>query len=638
MCGFVGFVAFVGQEPPHPEWLARMNDTIQHRGPDDDGVVVDGSVGFAFRRLAILDLTSAGHQPMRSPSQNLLMVFNGEIYNYVELREELSALGHRFTSSGDAAVLLAAYQQWGNRCVDHLAGMYAFAIYDAPRGTVFLARDRFGEKPLFLHRSSRGLLFASELKAIRASSLWSGRLHEARFAELLLRQRVDVLPETEETFLADVVQLPAAHWLEISLDGREVQQCYWTLPIETVQPSRDPIEDFSRLFRESMRIRMRADVPVGVMLSGGMDSTSIACEMSRLVGDPGTRSAPLHAFCYEAEEFDEKEQISDTVRETGIVVHRHRPTAQEVWADLPAALWHHDEPLHSPAVLLGYQLYRLASRQGVRVILGGQGADETIGGYSNLFVHMLVSHLLGGRLDRVRSEMRSLGITWPGGERDIARQAINLVRAHLLRGVSSYRRISAQRQLASAPGWSVVEPGFGGMVSPIVRGSGRQDLLSELRREATSAPLPCYLRVEDRNAMAHSVESRLPFLDHALAEYCVALPAQWQMRDGWNKYVLREAMRGKIPESVRARRSKLGFAVPVKSWLRGPLSEMVKGVVLDGPLRTSGWVDARGLERLVSGHLSGTSDHSDALFNMVQISHILTMHAAGWARPSSAVG
>jgi len=633
MCGFVGFMAYAGKERPSAEWLARMNDTIRHRGPDDDGVVVDGSVGFAFRRLAILDLTTAGHQPMRSPDKNLLMVFNGEIYNYVELRDELAALGHRFSSSGDAAVLLAAYQQWGNACVDHLAGMFAFAIYNALSGTVFLARDRFGEKPLFLHRSSRGLLFASELKAVRASGLWSGRLNEARFAELLLRQRVDALPETEQTFLADVVQLPAAHWLELSLDGREVQQCYWTLPTSTAQPSRNPVEDFSRLFRDSMRIRMRADVPVGVMLSGGMDSTSIACEMSRLVGDPGQRSAPLHAFCYEAQEFDEKEQISDTVRETGIVVHRHRPTAEEVWSDLPAALWHHDEPLHSPAVLLGYQLYRLASQQGVRVILGGQGADETIGGYSNLFVHMLVSHLLEGRLDRVREEMRTLGTTWPGGERDLARQVMNLVRAHVLRGVSSYRRLSARRQLASAPGWSLIDSSFGTLVSPTMAGSGRQDLRGELQREATSAPLPCYLRVEDRNAMAHSVESRLPFLDHELAAYCVSLPAEWQMRDGWNKYVLREAMRGKIPESVRARRSKLGFAVPVKSWLRGPLSEIVKSVVLDGPLRRSGWVDARALERLVSSHLSGASDHSDALFNTVQLSHMLSMHASGWVRP-----
>lgn len=634
MCGFVGFVAFAGQERPTEEWLARMSDTIRHRGPDDDGIVVDGAVGLAFRRLAILDLTSAGHQPMRSHDQNLLMVFNGEIYNYVELRDELATLGHRFSSSGDAAVLLAAYQQWGSQCVDHLEGMYAFAIYDVARGTIFLARDRFGEKPLFLHRSRRGLLFASELKAIRASGLWDRRLNEARFANLLLRQRVDAIPETEETFLAGVTQLPPAHSLELHLDGREVLRSYWALPQDTIEPQGDPVEEFSRLFASSMRIRMRADVPVGVMLSGGMDSTSIACEMARLVGPVGQRAAPVHAFCYEADEFDEKQQISDTVRATDVIVHRHRPTAAEVWADLPHALWYHDEPLHSPAVLLGYQLYRMASKQGVRVILGGQGADETIGGYANLFVHMIVSHVLNGRLDTANAQIGMLAGTWPGGRRDLLRQTMNLVRAHLLRRVPSYRRVSAKRQLAAFPGWSYIAPNFGALVTPDATVPMRTDLRSELNREATLAPLPCYLRVEDRNAMAHSVESRLPFLDHALAGFCMSLPPQWQMRDGWNKFVLRESMRGKIPESVRARRSKFGFSVPVNGWLRGPLVETTKEVLLDGPLRRSGWIDAMSLERLVKRHVSGEGNHADALFNCIQLNLYLALHEGGWEKPA----
>jgi asparagine synthase (glutamine-hydrolysing) len=633
MCGIAGILALPGQEQPTVPTLSRMNDTIAHRGPDDDGIYVDGPIGLAFRRLAILDLSAAGHQPMVSNDGAHVLIFNGEIFNFVELREELSALGHRFTSSGDSAVLMAAFRQWGVQCVEKFVGMFAFCMYDRVKRSIVLARDRFGVKPLFLLRTSRGIVFGSELKAVRASGYWNGRLNDARFASLIVHQRTDLLPETHETFLDGVEQLPPAHTLEIAFDGAESLRRYWALPDHTGDTPRDPVGEFGRLFDDAMRLRMRADVPVGVMLSGGMDSSSIACEMARLVGAPSRRPAPLHAFCYESEDFDESVQLADTVAQTGVEVHRYNPDPQAVWAEFARAIWHHDEPIHSASVLMGFGLYRLAAQHGVRVVLGGQGADETIGGYGYLFDHLLVSHLLAGRAGALWSNAGALAADGALSRGALLSRTMRKVRAHFLSGSAQYRSTAAARRLAEASGWPYVNRTFGALAGPPANAVGKQDLLSALTSATTNSPLPCYLRAEDRNASAHSVEARVPFLDHRLAEFCIALPPSWQMRDGWNKYVLRQAMRDRIPESVRTRRVKFGFPTSVSRWFAGPLADSARTLILDGPLASSGWMDMSRVENALTKHIRGDGDYSNIIFNASQLSHWLSLHEAGWQRP-----
>ena len=634
MCGFAGFLAWVDQAPPTPQLLERMSSVIAHRGPDDQGQYFAGGVGLAFRRLAILDISPSGHQPMIASDGMHVLVFNGEIFNYVELRAELSGLGHTFSSSGDSAVLLAAYRQWGTRCVEKFVGMFAFCIHDVGRGTLFLARDRFGVKPLYLLRSPRGLAFASELKSIRASGLWNGKLNESKFASLLVQQRVDSLDETEDTFLADVVQLPAAHWLEVTPDRRETLSRYWALPDRAGELPRDPLAEFAQLFDDSMQLQMRSDVPVGVMLSGGMDSSTIACTMARLVGSVAERDEPLHAFCYESAEFDESVQLKDTASLAGVILHRYTPDPGEVWAEMRRVLWYHDEPVHSASVLMGFGLYRTAAEQGVRVVLGGQGADEVIGGYPYLFEHMLVSHALSGRIPTMLAEARSLA--HPAGQQpmqSIVFRTLQRVRAHLMAQSSGYRTLAMARRLAEAPGWEYVSGDFGLRAKGNTSSAGAQDLRSQLRIAAGSTPLPSYLRVEDRNAMAHSVEGRVPFLDHRLAEFCVALPPQWQMTRGWNKYVLREAMRERLPESVVNRRVKFGFPTSVRSWFAGPLAAAARSLILDGPLRATGWVKMDRIEAALEKQVRGEGDFSDILFNAAQLTHWLSLHAQQWEKP-----
>ncbi len=572
---------------------------------------------------------------MLSAEGDLVLVFNGEIFNYVELRGLLQARGHIFHSTGDTEVLLAAYREWGQSCVERFVGMFAFAVFDKRHGHLFLARDRFGVKPLYLLNTPRGLAFGSEIKALRASGWWDGRLNEERFASLLVHQRVDALREGTGTFLQGIEQLPAAQTLCIDLAGRRQSRTYWQLPTaeERTAPA-DPPGAFLAAFEDAMRLTMRADVPVGVMLSGGMDSSSIACEMARIVGDAAQRRAPLHAFCYESRAHDESQQLADTVAQTGATVHRYRPQGDDVWRDLSMALWHHDEPLHSASVLAGFGLYRMAAAQGVRVVLGGQGADETMAGYPVYFESALVSHLLQGHLGTYWAELSALSTHGFGSRGHMVRRSLLGLRGHgLLRLSQGYRAAAAKRRLAEADGWPYVDAAFGKLVQPQEQFRGA-DLHTMLAASTTLAPLPCYLRAEDRNASAHSIEARVPLLDHRLVELCMKLPVKWKMRDGWNKYVFREAMRARIPESVRGRRVKFGFPTDVNTWFTGRAAAAARERVLDGPLRQRGWVQMGPLDQAFSEHAAGRRDHSDLLFNVVQLSHWLAMHDEGWARPA----
>jgi asparagine synthase (glutamine-hydrolysing) len=632
MCGFVGFLALTADASPTHEWITSLIDTIAHRGPDDDGVLIDGRVGLGFRRLSILDLSQAGHQPMTSADSTLSMVFNGEIYNYLELRAELQSLGHRFTSTGDSEVLLASYAQWGPRCVDRLVGMYAFCIVDRRASRLFLARDRFGIKPLYVVTHPRGILFASEIKAIRRSGLWRGTLNTARFAQFLSLGRTELVPDDADTYLEGVQQILPGHSCIVRFDGTRTDECYWEPTSQPQHADDDPVAGFLARFDDAMKLHLRSDVPVGVMLSGGMDSVSIACTMADLARAGGTGQA-LHAFCFTSDEFDETQQLDDTIARTGVTMHRlPELRAESFWTKLRELVWFHDEPVHAPSVLMGFELYGLAASNGIRVVLSGQGADETIGGYEYLFDHMLVSEALRGRLPTLLQQARIVADARGRKVQDVLSRVARMVRAHLLSSIPSYRTAAARRRLLAAPGRPYLRDEFRDLAAPPRELAG-QTLGAALERASRQTPLPHYLRAEDRNSMAHSVESRVPFLDHRLAEYALRLPAHWQMSDGWNKRVQRDAMRGRIPDSVRLRRQKFGFPTPAKSWFAGPLADGMRDIVRGGPLMRSGWFDQAALQRAVEGHVRGEIDVHNLLFNVAQLDSWLTWHESNWSQP-----
>ena len=574
---------------------------------------------------------------MTSRDGTLSMVFNGEIYNYVELRAELESLGHRIASSGDSEVLLASYAQWGRRCVDRLVGMYAFCIIDRRTSTMFVARDRLGIKPLYVVSHPPGVLFASELKAIRRSGLWNGGLNTARFAQFLSFGRTEEVPDDADTYLDGVQQILPGHSCTLGFDGARTDECYWTPPHHEEQEGADVVPGFLALFDDAMKRHMRSDVPVGVMLSGGMDSVSIACTMAQLADTAGSGQA-LHAFCYTSEDFDESRQLEDTIAQIGATMHRVATVeADSFWGRLREAMWYHDEPVHSPSVLMGFELYRLAAANGIRVVLSGQGADETIGGYHYLFDHMLVTEALRGRLPTLLAQAKFVAESSGQPEREVLMRCARMVRSHLMSSVASYRSVSARRRLLEGRGRAFLAPEFLALAAPAPERPAGQTLSVALERAIGQTPLPHYLRVEDRNSMAHSVESRVPFLDHRLVEHALRLPARWKMSDGWNKRVLREAMAGRIPDSVRLRRQKFGFPTSSRRWFAGPLADGMRDILRGGAAMRSGWFDQVAVERELERHVRGETDASNLLFNVAQLDSWLEWHEAGWEQPAQSL-
>jgi asparagine synthase (glutamine-hydrolysing) len=615
MCGFAGLINFDGR-PVAAATLARMGASLMHRGPDDHGNFARGPVGFAFRRLAILDLSLAAHQPMELQGGRHVMVYNGEIYNYLELRRELEQQGCTFRSSGDSEVLLQAYATWGPDCLSRFNGMWAFLIYDRDRGTVFGARDRFGVKPLYRHLTPRGVCLASEIKAIRAAGGHHGGICWPVASRFLLLGRLE---EDARTFYEDIEQVPPGHAFEVTLDGAWKQWAYWSLASVPLREVGEPVEEFRDLFEDAVSLRMRSDVPVGVCLSGGLDSTSIICSMARSRSALQARDAkPLLAFCYMASEYDESRYIDDTLAQTGALLRRLQVDPRGLWDRLPDFLRYQDEPVHSMTAMIGYELMRLAAADGVKVVLNGQGADETAAGYFSYFRDYWRTLVMDRHWSTAWREIGDhTGVH--GGARAAA-AAIALQQACLWRlyRLPPYRRLVASRRLRRARlhPWfrrelttALDSDGFEGM-------DGRLD--AALRHSVQVAPLPIYLRVEDRNSMAHSIEARLPFMDYRLVSLLFRLGPAWKLRGPWNKYVLREAMRERIPETVRSRVDKMGFPTPVGKWFAGDLFEPVQDLLASRAARERGIYDLDAIRRDLRHHAQGQVDASRSLFDVAQ--------------------
>ncbi|HEY9526811.1 MAG TPA: asparagine synthase (glutamine-hydrolyzing) [Anaerolineales bacterium] len=615
MCGIAVVIGLNGR-PIERVAVERMAKSLVHRGPDDSGIYFDGSVGMGFRRLSILDLSDAGHQPMVSEDGQYTLVFNGEIFNYVELRAELLQLGYQFRSSGDTEVLLAAYRQWGRDCLAKLNGMWAFVIYDRRHRRLFGSRDRFGVKPLYYSRNTEVMQFASEIKALRASGYQRGEINWPVAATFLLEGRLD---SQVETFYEGIQQIPPGSGFEVKLDGTWRQWSFWSLEALPPTISDNPAARFADLFEDSVRIRMRSDVPVGVCLSGGLDSTAIVCAAARHRDDrTGGKAESLQAFCYMAKEFDESKYIADTLAQTGAHLRQLETSPGELWNDLRKVLWFQDEPVHTMTAVVGYQLMRLAASRGIRVVLNGQGADETIGGYSSYFQDHWVALIRQGRAREAWQAVTAYTAAHGGNSRVRFTQAATRCFSWEMYRVGAYRHWAQSRRQAHLRqnSWfsEDLTNHFINEDAPPTSGT----LSSSLKQSIVSAPLPLYLRIEDRNSMANSVETRLPFLDYRLVSFVCGLSDDWKIRGPWNKYVLREGMRGRIPESVRARIDKMGFPTASKKWFAHDLYEPLRDILGSRTVRERGIYNAAALLKDLDRHRRGEVDFANKLFHVAE--------------------
>ncbi|HEX4076397.1 MAG TPA: asparagine synthase (glutamine-hydrolyzing) [Candidatus Acidoferrales bacterium] len=596
MCGIVGVVGAAGGVSRNR--FLEMRDTIAHRGPDDAGFWQSpgGNVMLGSRRLAILDLSPNGHQPMADESSGMVIAFNGEIYNYVEIADQLASSGCRFRSRTDTEVLLKSYVTWGERCLERLNGMFAFAIWDERRQELFAARDRFGEKPLYWYQSpDRDLLaFASEIKALVASRLFSPRPNRAAVCSFLDNDGLDA---GCETMLEGVLALPAAHALRFSLRDRSLNIWrYWNLDAENTirfPDERQYADRFIELLSDSVRLRLRSDVPVGSSLSGGLDSSTIV----GLVAKTGARARQeTFSARFSDAAFDEGPHIRRMAAWAGVRNHTVYPDPKDLPEEIENLTWHQDAPFQSSSIYAQWCVMRLARDHGVTVLLDGQGGDEILAGYHSCFAGYFAGFLRRFRFLGAATAMRRY--TGAHGSAHLPLILVGLLPPGLRLSAKAWRRPRAlekdferaSRRAVSAKGKKFGDP--------------FHELLYDI---LTRTSLPSLLRYADRNSMAFSREVRLPFLDHRLVEYLFAIPVEQKLDGATTKVVLRNATRGIIPEETRDRKDKLGFAPPEHLWLRGPLREWADDILSSTQFKQREWIDTSAFDRVRARFAKGES-------------------------------
>ena len=562
MCGIFGFAG-----APDRQLLGRMAAALVHRGPDDAGAFECAPVSLGHRRLSIID-REGGHQPIANEDETVWLVYNGEIYNFRELRAELEAAGHVFRTHCDSEVIVHAYEEWGPACAARFNGMWAFAVADlraagddGAGGKLVLNRDHFGIKPLYYARSPKSgrLLFASEIKGLLQDPELIPEPDEQMVFEYLQHGFHDHRPET---FFRGVYHVPAATWIEVPLRAAAgagfaapglltaplPDTRYWT-PKLSQDGGADPA-DFRRRFRESVERRLVSEVPVGSCLSGGLDSTTIVGFMSELLQEDAPDATSLRgqlktfSAVFDGDPIDEREYIEVAVASTGADTTYTSPTSHEFVGELRDFIWHQEEPIVSTGPYAQWCVMRSAREQ-VTVLLDGQGGDELIAGY----VPYQLVYLRQLRRQRRWAELRheaeeSRDVLWPLAKRRLEQRRKRLPTRRLLR----------QSFLART-----TDPGYG---------RSQDDLKERLLQDLLTYSLPCLLRYEDRNSMAFSIESRVPYLDQELVDHILSLPDDAIIRHGWSRWILRAALKGTLPERIRLRRWKVGFTTPEMRWIK----------------------------------------------------------------------
>ncbi|MHC2252464.1 asparagine synthase (glutamine-hydrolyzing) [Bradyrhizobium embrapense] len=605
MCGIFASLGF----PPD-----RANiDIVSHRGPDGSGWKVfetsRGSLALGHRRLAIIDLTEAGHQPMGYADGRYWMVYNGEIYNYLELKSELEALGWIFTSHSDSEVLMAAYAQWGEDALPRLMGMFAFVVWDAREQRLFMARDRFGIKPLYLASSSRGIAAGSEIKQLLNLPGISRRMNVARMRDFLAS---GISEHTAETMFADVQQLRGGECVMLDLakwspgEALPIRRWYGILKSGGLELSEQEAgERFRDLLTKSVQLHLRSDVPVGSCLSGGLDSSSIVCLMDRLLREQNV-NAPINTIsaCYKEKEVDERPFMEAVVASVHSKPHYVYPTVNDAIEQAEKITWHQDEPYGSTSIFAQWSVFSAARRAGVKVMLDGQGADEQLAGYHSGFYYYMADLVRRQRwlaLARAVEQRRAFhGLSYLDQLRGLSVPFIPrrlLGRGKHVLGTPDWLASDAFRTLPSGDAFSTALAGIG--VGP-VRSIG--DLCVAMTQGSN---LTMLLHWEDRNSMAHGIEARVPFLDHNLVEFSIGLGESHKIVYGDTKRVLRRAMAGVLPLAVANRRDKLGFATPEQTWFRGPLRQAIEAGVEDTLTRFPGLLHADNTRHLTQQMLAG---------------------------------
>ncbi len=620
MCGIAGFVDFAGHEATaSAQRVRRMTDAIVYRGPDESGHFVDGHVALGHRRLAIIDLAS-GQQPMATPDGRLRIVFNGEIYNFPALRSELAGLGYVFQTHSDTEVILHAYAAWGQACVGKFNGMFAFAIWDAPARTLFLARDRVGKKPLYVSRRGTRLAFASEIKALRAGGWCDSAIDPV---SLDCYFTLGYIP-TPRTIYRDVQKLPPATTLTVTSTGETLQR-YWDNDFSPVAPASEGamLDELEALLDDAVRCRMMSEVPLGAFLSGGVDSSLVVASMARQSSKP----VITHTIGFE-QAADSEAPIARQIAAHLGTDHREYTVVPRATDVLARIARHFDEPLADSSALPTWYVCEM-TRRSVIVVLSGDGGDEGFAGYTFRYRPHVLESALRKRLPAAlrSSALRAAAAVWPGSARLPQPLRLKTILGNLaVSDVEAFYRDLAwlrpdDREQLYAAGFKSQLKGFTPMeiVAPWYGSSQAHDPLSRSQYTDQHLYMTDDVLVKvDRLSMAHSIEVRSPLLDYRLLEFGARLPADWRLRGGQGKWPLRELCARRLPAAIRDL-PKRGFSIPAARWLRGELKPMAHDILFTSGNLASQVLDPSQVQRLWAEHQSGARDHNVFLWGLMML-------------------
>jgi asparagine synthase (glutamine-hydrolysing) len=645
MCGISGIVRL---HEGNTSDILRMNSVIRHRGPDDEGFLLLDNVGelhvmggddtskeawasdygytpksrirensdrlsvmaLGHRRLSILDLSAAGHQPMSFLDGRYWIVFNGEIYNYHEIRNELQDKGYRFITRTDTEVVLAAYAEWSEKCLERFVGMWSFAIYDHKLNEIFLSRDRYGIKPMYYWFSPEGsFCFGSEIKQFTVCRGWEAVMNSQRVYDYLFYSFTD---HTDETMFSGVYQLPAGSYFRSDIKdirkngGERIRSERWYKPVRKPYAGsfKEATAAFRSLFEQAVREHLMADVPVGTALSGGLDSSSIVCEVNRILRNSGNAELQqTFSSCAVDERYDEKRWMDIVTEHTKVDSHIIYPQLQDALDTTSDLIWYQDEPYQSQSAFLGYSVFGLARKNGVKVLLNGQGADEYLGGYGQFSGARYAGMVRQLKWRSLMTDIRNLRKVRPVTNATLLRHISYHLIPEILKGriVNMTGSAGFIREIVNIGklGVSYTHPYD---VIPV-----KMNSVPEISEHLTFySTLPKYLRWEDRNSMAHSVEARVPFLDHRLVEFAYSLPEDYLEKDGITKRVMREAMHDLLPEKIKNRKDKMGFTTPEELWVRKERPEHFRKKILEASSVTDGIIKSGSVDyfdRIVRGEV-----------------------------------
>ncbi len=640
-------------------FIQSMSRMVRHRGPDDEGFVffcAKGANGEAYggedtppecytsnyayapqkkflgqapsgafmalahRRLSILDTSPAGHQPMCTDDQRYWIVYNGEVYNYLELRKELTELGVTFYSQSDTEVILNAYRHWGRNCLHHFNGMFAFVLYDNIEEKIFIARDRFGIKPLYYWISPYGFLaLASEIKQFTILPGWHARLNGQRAYDFLNRGLLD---HTDETFFANVRQIKGGEYAECGMNdlknGISISRWYHLAPRAFTGKLEDAADVFRQLFEDSVRLRLRSDVPIGSCLSGGLDSSAIVCTTNKILREhcgPGLQKT--FSARTKVKLFDEGDFIQEAVAKTRVDAYHTYPLLDELFDTVVTIIWHQDEPFNSTSIYFQWHVFKLAAQHGVKVMLDGQGADESLAGYHGFFAPRFAGLFRTLRWASLWREIIQTKRLHGFNQLYAVIQTLNILLPGFLRQVL----MKLVENVHGNPSWLNMDVLGADNIDPVAARRATCSSVDQLSySQLTATHLPMLLHWEDRDSMAHSIESRVPFLDYRLVEFLLGLPEDYKLSQGITKRVLRESMCGILPEKIRTRLDKVGFVTPEEIWIKATAPDTFRSELRRAIDMSRGILNDNAMKKL-EGIISSRKPFSFLIWKLISFGH-----------------